>query len=274
MPLIRRALLAGLALAVAVPAGMIWREEWRPLTGPEITQRVAALMRYGAVQVPHDLAGADHPEAALMTQVAAGKVLTKAESQRYRLAIQGVLADNQRMFGLLDNNIVFASDVGPDDPNNCGSMGIAGRHDHHAASAASNFAEMEASLVALETAGPLGRIRHANRAYKSLTDLMVHLAPAQASVILANSPTLPEGADPSRAALFEAFRTAMTEAGFAAIGSVEHGAALTRARQAFAGLALAVQARVTARLSPLEQRLAGRWLSIQSVSPRLELTAP
>lgn len=274
MPLIRRSLLAGLALAVAVPAGLIWREPWQPMTAPEISERVAALMRYGAVDVPHDMAGADHPQAALMARVAAGEVLTVAESARYRLAIQGVLADHQRMFAVLDNNIVFAADVGPNEPNNCGGTGIAGRHDHHAASAASNFAEMEASLAALQTAGPLGRIRHANRAYKSLTDLMVHLAPAQASVMLADQPALPAGADPARAALFDAFRTAMTQAGFVPIGSAEQDAALTRARSAFEKLAWEVQGAVTTQLSPLEQRLAGRWLSIQSVSPRLVLPSP
>lgn len=271
MPMIRRVLLGAAAAVVLVPAVLIWREPWLPMTGQEISQRVAALMRYGAVDVPHQMAGPDHPQAALMARVAADEFLTADESTRYRLAIQAVLADNQRHFALLDNNLVFASDVGPQDPNNCGSLGIAGLHDHHAASAASNFAEMEASLAALKTGGPLGRIRHANRAYKSLTDLMVHLAPAQASVMLMDHPALPGGADPARAAAFDTFRRAMAAAGFAPLGSPEHRAALAAAKAAFADLATSVQTTVTDQLSPLEQRLAGRWLALQSVSPRLNL---
>ena len=265
-------LLAGTAMVVVlVPAVLIWRQPWQPMTPAQLAAHVRALMRYGAVDVPHDMAGPDHPLAALMARVAAGEALSPAESTGYRLAIQAVLADNQRLFTLLDNNIVLASDAGPDDRNNCGSLGIAGRHDLHAASAASNFAEMEASLTALNMAGPLGRIRHANRAYKSLTDLMVHLAPAQASVMLQGQPALPDTADPDRTAAFEAFRHAMTEAGFAPIGSPQHRAALAAAQAAFATLAANVQTTITARLSPLEQRLAGRWLSLQSISPRLDL---
>lgn len=267
-----RRVAGGLALIVLLGGTVIlWREPWLAFDAVQMRAQVAALMHYGAVDVPHDMAGAEHPEAALLARVAAGGELSAAESVRYRLAIQNVLVDNQTLFGLLDNNIVFASDVGPNDPNNCSGQGIAGRHDLHAASAASNFAEMEASLAALAAAAPLGRIRHANRAYKSLTDLMVHLAPAQASVILMDQPPLPPAADPARAAAFDAFRRAMTDAGFAPIGSPAHKAALDQAKAAFSDLALLVQDRVTAQLSPIEQRLAGRWLALQSVSPRLNV---
>ncbi len=269
MPIIRK-ILALIACAVVLPVAiLIWREPWQPMTKDEVAQKIAALLRYGAIDVPHNMAGPDHAQSALMQRVADGGMLSVAESARYRIAIQGVLADRQRMFAFLDNNTIFASDAGPNDPNNCGGLGIGGRHDLHAASAASNFAEMEISLAAINTAGPLGRIRHANRAYKSLTDLMVHLAPAQASVMLNVQPDLPADADMARAQIFDRFRSAMTDAGFAPIGSTAHKDALDRATSAFEDLALSVQSTVTDRLSPLEQRLAGRWLSIQSVSPRL-----
>ncbi len=264
-----RVAITTICAAVLVPAALIWQEPWQPMPPDDIARRVAALLRYGAVEVPHQMAGLDHPAAELMAKVASGKALTAAESALYRKAVQGVLADSQTLFAILDNNIIFASDTGPNDPNNCGGQGISGRHDLHAASAVSNFAELEASLTALQTAGFLARIRHANRAYKSLTDLMVHLAPAQASVMLAAQPPLPPNADPARAATFDAFRLAMTKAGFAPINSPDHRAALTTAQTAFADLSLSVQSAVTAQLSPLEQRIAGRWLSLQSVSPRL-----
>jgi hypothetical protein len=273
MPVIRK-LALGIAFGIViVPAALIWREPWLPMTAPEIAVRTAALWRYGAVDVPHDMAGPENPKAGLMVRVAKGEELSAPDSTAYRLAIQQVLAANQRLFAVLDNNIVFASDTGPNDPNNCGGTGIAGRHDLHAASAASNFAELDASLKALSTAGPLGRIRHANRAYKSLTDLMVHLAPAVHSVVLKNSPALPETADPALAQGFEHFRLAMTEASFAPIGSAAYNQALDQAQTAYAALVLTTQTRIIATLSPLEQRLAGRWLSLQSVSPRLTLPA-
>lgn len=271
MPMIRKIVAFSATAAILVPVLLVWREPWQEMDEAAITVRVAALLRYGAMDVPHEMAGPDHPQAALLARVAAGETLTVDESTLYRVAIQGVLADNQGLFKLLDNNIVFASDTGPDDPNNCGGLGIAGKHDLHAASAASNFAEMEASLAALETAGSFGRIRHANRAYKSLTDLMVHLAPAPASVMLQDQPALPRGANAMRAAGFDRFRRAMTNAAFAPIGSPEHKDALITAQVAYAALALAVQGAITANLSPLEQRLAGRWLAVQSVSPRLDV---
>lgn len=271
---IGKALLILLGLATLAASVLVALEPWQPLTPPEIQTRVAALFRYGAYDVPHEMAGPDHPDAALLAEVAAGGDLSDAESRQYRRAIQGVLAQRQGLFRLLDNNIAFATDAGPDDPNNCGGTGIAGRHDLHDASALSNFAEMEASLAALRNAGPLGRIRHANRAYKSLTDLMVHLAPATQSVVLGTMAPLPDTADRNRGALFAGFRQAMHEASFAPLGSARYKVAITRAEMAYADLALAVQAEVTGHLSPMEQRLAGRWLSIQSISPRLAVPIP
>jgi hypothetical protein len=269
MPIIRKVLWGVAAATLLGPVVLIWREPWQPMDAGTITANVAALMHYGAIDVPHDMAGPGHPEAALMQRVGAGETLSTAESARYRMAIQGVLADHQTLFRLLDNNLIFATDVAMNDPNNCGGFGIAGRHDLHAASAASNFAELEASLAALNTAGWLGRIRHANRAYKSLTDLMVHLAPAQASVMQAHHPALPDNANAMRAAQFTLFRKAMTNAGFAKVNSAEQRQALEDARMAFSALATAVQAAVITQLSPMQQRLAGRWLAVQSLSPRL-----
>ncbi len=259
------------ALAIVLPTTAVLTAPWQPMTTPQIAAHVAALHRYGAIDVPQEMAGLGHPLRALMQRAAAGEALDVPESARYRIAIQAVLAQHQTMFSLLDNNIVFAADVGPNVANNCGSFGIAGRHDLHSASAASNFAEMEASLAALPHAGFLGRIRHANRAYKSLTDLMVHLAPASVSVMQADQPPLPEDADPARAAAFDSFRRAMAYAGFAPINSPAYHAAIGQAMAAFETLASQVQLAVTSQLSPFEQRFAGRWLAPQSISPRLSL---
>jgi hypothetical protein len=266
---LRRVLAAGLGVALIGGLTVLARQPFAPLSQASLAAHTAALFRYGAIDVPQKLAG--DLDATLLAQVASGAELSAADSARYRQSIQAVLAAHQTLFRALDNNLTFAVDFASLDPNNCGSNGIAGKHDLHAASAASNFAEMDADLRALATAGPIGRIYLANEAYKDLTDLMVHLAPATQSVVVAQAPALPLDADPARAADFETFRAAMRRASFAPINSPAYQAALTQALAAFTALAENVQAEVTAQLSPLEQRIAGRWLALQSVSPQLGL---
>ncbi len=261
-------LILGLSLAVA---GGIALQSATPFTPDEMRLRVAALWRYGAIEVPFQMATKNDPARGLMMRVAAGEALDAPDSARFRRAMQAVLADHQTLFALLDNNLCLVRDSGAGEANNVGEMGIAGLHDLHAASAASNFAEMTADLAALDQAGALRRIYLANEAYKDLTDLMVHLAPAMHSVVVSAAPALPEGVDPELAQDFEAFRAAMRVASFAPINSPTYLSAVAQAQARYTDLALAVQARVTARLTPLEQKIAGRWLAVQGVQPRLTL---
>jgi hypothetical protein len=260
----------GLAVVLGGAVGILLQPV-SPFSREEMALRVVALWRYGAVEVPAQMAAADDPAQGLMARVAAGEVLDSAESARYRRAIQGVLAAHQGLFGLLDNNLCLVENAAPQEANNVGGIGIAGLHDWHAASAASNFDEMQGDLAGLATAGTFGRIYLANEAYKDLTDLMVHLAPATHSVVVGPAPALPEGADPGLADDFAAFRRAMTEASFAEINSADYLSARARALDAYTDLAMAVQGQITAQLSPLEQRVAGRWLALQGVQPRLIL---
>lgn len=256
---------------VAVAATMVMLQPAEPFTSEEMALRVAALWRYGAVDVPTQLAKTDDPAADLMAKVAAGQILDAAQSSTYRRAIQSVLAEHQTLFALLDNNLCLVQDAGADEANNVGSTGIAGLHDLHAASAASNFAEMQADLAELASAGSLRRIYLANEAYKDLTDLMVHLAPATHSVVVGETPALPAEADPALTQSFETFRNEMLKAGFTPVNSPEYLASVAKAQVAYTALALMVQDRVTTRLTPLEQKIAGRWLAVQGVQPRLVL---
>lgn len=267
-----RRLFGGVGLAMVVAAvAVVALQSARAFTPPEMARRVAALWRYGAIEVPHQLAAKDDPAQNLMDRVAAGEALSDADSARYRQAMQAVLADHQSLFALLDNNLCLAQDVAPEQTNNLGTRGIPGLHDLHAASAASNFAEMQADLEALPGAGAVRRIYLANEAYKDLTDLMLHLAPAIHSVVLTDDPALPVPSDPQLSQGFETFRTAMRMASFAPVNSPEYVAAIARAQSAYTDLALQVQAQITAHLSPLEQKIAGRWLALQGVQPRLTL---
>jgi hypothetical protein len=267
----KRGLLALVLGSVAAGVAVVASQPATPFTADEINLRVAALWRYGAVEVPAQMARRDDPAQALMTRVAAGDRLDATESAAYRRAIQGVLAEHQGLFALLDNNLCLVQDAGEGDANNIGGVGIAGLHDLHAASAVSNFTEMQADLSALTTAGALRRIYLANEAYKDLTDLMVHLAPAMHSVVVAEAPALPAGGDTALATDFERFRDAMRVASFATINSPDYLAAVTKAQAAYSDLALRVQDSVTKRLSPFEQKIAGRWLALQGVQPRLDL---
>lgn len=254
------------ALLIAIIAG----QSATPFSRVEMAVRVAALWRYGAVDVPQGMAAKDDPAQDLMAKVAAGTVLNAQDSAQYRRAMQAVLADNQRLFRLLDNNLCLVRDAAGS-ANNVGGTGIAGLHDLHSASALSNYTELQSDLAALDSAGSLRRIYLANEAYKDLTDLMVHLAPAMHSVVLAEAPALPADSDPELAAQFDGFRTAMQTASFAPINSPPYLDAVSAAQAAYTDLAMTVQARITARLSPLEQKIAGRWLAVQSVQPRLTL---
>jgi hypothetical protein len=265
---LRRILAVGLGFGLIGGVVVLAMQPSAPMSRASLAAHSAALFRYGAVDVPQQLAGESDD---VMRRVAAGDLLSTTESAAYRQQIQAVLAAHQTLFSSLDNNLIFAVDFAATDPNNCGGAGIAGKHDLHAASAASNFAELDADLQALENAGMLRRIYLANEAYKDLTDLMVHLAPATHSVVAGAAPALPTDADQSRALLFETFRHAMTRASFAPINSPEYQSAIALALLAFTDLAVNVQTQVTTHLSPLEQRIAGRWLAIQSVSPQLGL---
>lgn len=268
-----RRLLGGFFLCI--PAGLaavIALQPATPFTRSEIQARVAALWRYGAIEVPHQMAPSDDPARPLMARVAAGEVLDAAESATYRRAMQAVLADHQRLFAALDNNLCLASNAGDGTQNNVGGTGIAGQHDLHAASAVSNFDEMQADLTQLAAAGPMRKIYLANEAYKNLTDLMVHLAPAMHSVVVARAPALSEGGDPTLARSFTAFQSAMTEASFADINSAAYLTAVTNAQRAYADLVGQVQTQITHQLSPLEHKIAGRWLAIQGIQPRLTLS--
>lgn len=260
----------GLGLALSAAVVVILAQDSRPFTQPEIAIRAQALFRYGAVEVPHGLLPKGDPMAPLFAQVALGAALDSAQSAAYRARFQQVLFAYQPLFRALDDDLHLAQDAGMTMGNNIGTMGIAGRHDLHAASAKANFTELAQGLAALPHAGAVRKILLANQSYKDLTDLMVHLAPAVHSVDLTDNPALPD-LDPALSRPFDTFRTALKRAEFAPVGSADYRNAIAEGVTAYAGLVGEVQRQITANLTPLEQKLAGRWLSLQSVSPQLTL---
>lgn len=254
----------------AILVSVIALQDATSFTSSQVHGRSAALFVYGSTDVPHDMAGQDHPHQPLFALVESGAELSTDDSQTYRIAFQAVLAANQRLFRALDNNLVFATDHAMDAVNSVSGSGIVGKHDLHAESALSNFVELSESLEQLSTVGSIRRIMLANRAYKSLTDLMVHLAPAVHSIVVDEVIELPQQ-DEALVASFDAFRMAFHRAGFAPINSPMYLQEIEMGVAAYASLVSQVQAIIVSRLSPLEHQISGRWLAIQSVSPQLSL---
>jgi hypothetical protein len=257
--------LGALALVITIAA-----QDATPFSKADLDKRAAALFVYGSIEVPHNLAASDHPQRDLFDRVAAGETLSQGDSQTYRYAFQGVLAAHQRLFQTLDDNLVFATDHAMAAQNSVHGLGISGKHDLHAASALSNFVELSGNLDNLGDAGPFRRIFLANEAYKNLTDLMVHLAPAVHSVVVNQLDELPID-NGALGQSFDVFRTSLQQAGFAQINSVEYHAAIAKGVASYADLADVVQGTIIAELSPFEHKIAGRWLALQSVSPQLLL---
>lgn len=265
-----RGFLGLISVLVVALIGIIVLQDATPFTPTEMKQRASALFAYGSVEVPHDMAKQDHPHQQLFSTVQSGAALSAEASQTYRTAFQSVLAENQGLFRALDNNLVFATDHAMETANSISGSGIAGTHDLHAASARSNFYELSNSLDQLSTVGSVRRILLANKAYKSLTDLMVHLAPAVHSVVVDEMMELPGPAN-QLTQTFDEFRSAFHRASFAPINSATYWQEIEIGVAAYASLATQVQTQVVSHLSPFEHQMSGRWLAFQSVSPQLSI---
>jgi hypothetical protein len=273
----RRALkVGGGVLAVVAVAAVVYvlRADSRPLTRDEITAFVDGLNESAAVDTPYRKLMTSEQRtanAALLGTVESGRVLSPAESAAYRLLYQETLRENQRYLSLFDGELTVRRDQGMGEPNNVGGTGIQGAHDHHDASARANFARLLSSLHSIETAGgwtgSFTRIRAGRSGYKNLTDIVLHLGTApQTKSVVYEKPGQP-WADPALGACFESMLQAFKAAQFSDVNSPDYVAAVHRALDQYDDLVWTTQARIAGGLGPLERRLAGRWLSLQSLSP-------
>jgi len=273
----RRALkMGGALLAVGLAAFFIFAftSSTRPFARDEITSLVDRLNEGAAIDTPHRrLIDSDRriANAVLLGTVESGRVLSSAESKAYRLLYQETLRENQRYLALFDGELTVRQDHGIGERNNVDGTGIEGAHDHHDASARANFAKLLSSLRAIETAdgvlGTLTRIRQARSAYKNLTDIVLHLGTAPHTKSVAYQKPDRPWPDQGLGARFESMLEAFKAAQFADVNSAAYVAAVHRALDGYDEIVAETQARVGRRLGPVEQRLAGRWLSLQSLSP-------
>lgn len=263
----------GLAFILSMPHG--------PHSARDVRLYTSLLNEIAAIDVPHNSFLSDGQRAAnsdLLRRVESGNELTSQQSRIYRQLIQDTLLDHQSRLVWLDSGLTVMPDVGMADTNNIGGTGIPGRHDHHDISARRNFSDLTTAVQRLETANgvtaPIVRVFNANRAYKNLTDIILHLAVAAHSVSVEYVPSDQEAERGTMAADFESMLMAYKIAQFAPVNSPTYTAQIGRAMDAYDRIVLAVQARINQRLSPLEQRLAGRWLALHTIAPQPNLTMP
>lgn len=265
---------SALILAAAVAGLLIWQisSTARPMPPARIATLTDRLFEFGATGFVHDRYSG--PEAALFDCVLRGAALTPAQSVRYREAFTAYLLAQQELFVRLDADLHLATDFRASAPNNTGGTGLPGTHDQHDLSALANLTDMHRSLTALPRSGPVHRIRLANNIAKDLTDLMVHLAPAVHARAILSPEALPPGLPAEIAAPFSRFYAGIKAAQAAPINGPAYWAALDDALAGYAALASVVQDRTRAHQGPVSRAVSGRWMSLQTVAPRLTQSAP
>jgi len=259
--------------------GFILTRDNRPHGARDVRLFTSLLNEIAAIDVPHNSFLTDderRQNAGLLGLVESGTDLSPEQSQSYRRLMLATLHKHQSRLVWLDSNLTVLTDVCMDEPNNVGGSGIAGRHDHHDVSARRNFADLVMALEHIDAAGgvmaPFVRVYRANQAYKNLTDIILHLAVSVHSVSVPYRPPEQDVEAGSMAADFEAMLVAYKVAQFAPVNGTVYVAQIGRAMDAYDRLVLTVQARINQRLSPLERRLAGRWLAIHTVAPQPDRT--
>lgn len=244
-----------------------------PLAPGAISGKVDRINEGAGVIVPHKSLDdgktrAQHLE--LFQQVESGAALSQADSDRYRVIYQELLARHQRFLSLFDGNLTVLHDVGMSLANNVHGKGIDGSHDHHDASARSNFRDMRDAMARVASAGgPLAwfvRIKNAVSANKDLMDILLHLATApQTKSVPYMAPAVQPG-DPIEA-MFEDVLREFKLAQFEPVNSPGYNAHIVLALNHYDRLVRGVQDAEYAHLGPLERTLAGTWSGWQALSP-------
>jgi hypothetical protein len=278
MGVFKKILASAAALTIALGATLIARTNPDPWSAEEITRLTVGLNEAAAIGVPHGFLMSNVERAAhlaLLEKVEVGAVLTPAESLEYRYIFQKTLQESQRFLGAFDGELTIIPDHAMDMANNVETKGIAGYHDHHDVSARANFAALLQSLLALDQAeNAFARMRYANAAQKDLVDLISHMGVAPHTVSVPYLPPAKAWPDAELGAEFEGMMKAFKDAQFEAVNSTAYWAAIDVALENYAALILSVQAHVVAHTAPWERRVAGRFLSPQTLAPPVDLHRP
>jgi len=253
--------------------GYLLTQSCAPHSRAELRAMTDKLNEVAAVRVPHDDLMSDEmrqANAELIARVDRGEELSAEDSRVYReMGLQNLL-ENQTLLSYLDTQFQALTDVGMEHDNNVGGKGIAGRHDHHDASARANFAAILADLEEIKDAGFLGRIWKAMRIYKNSADLIIHMGPAPQSVSVPYEPLSEPWPDAELGGLFETFLESYKEMQFAPVNSEAYVTPLHRGLDAYDTLVYSIQSQVAPLMGWADCRIAGNWLSFQQVAPPLD----
>lgn len=247
----------------------------QPWSAQEIARLTAGLNEAAAIGVPHDFlmdTKVRNSHLTLLEKVEAGTVLTINESQAYRQLFQETLLDGQRFLAAFDAQLSVLPDHAMHIRNNVNGDGIAGHHDHHDLSARANFAGLLDSLQHLESAKTaLGRIMAANAAQKDLVDLISHLGVAPHTVSVPYEAPITPWHDDELGSLFEAMLKSFKDAQFSLVNSPHYWSLIDDGLMHYNALILTVQDRVTAKTTDWERRIAGRFMSKQTLAPPVDI---
>jgi hypothetical protein len=241
-------------------------------TPQEISDLTDILNEAASVIAPHKSLGKKirFENVSLFEKVEKGTELTERESAEYRKHYQQIVLNNQLFFWSYDHQVTVMPDVGMDAANNVGGQGIAGKHDHHDASARINLGLLKGNLERIDAASGVmaspARIYAAIKAHKNLTDLMLHFGTVPQTVSVGYAPAA-FAPDDALAANFETMLREYKTAQFAPVNSPAYVNALHAALAAYDKMIIEVQDHVRSKLGPVERTLAGRWLAWQSLTP-------
>jgi hypothetical protein len=241
-------------------------------TVAEISHRADLINEKAGIDTPHKTLGKKTREAnlALFEKVERGEPLTAEESASYRVLYQSILKESQSKLARLDHELTVLTDFMPAEHNNVGTLGIAGSHDHHDASAGANLAALRQDLARLEGAAgvfaSITRVKAAIGAYKDLDDVILHMATAPQTKSV---PRVPEAPTDAMQEHFEALMLHFKRAQFEPVNSPAYAAEIHSALDRYVALVSLVQDRVYAQLGPVERSLSGRWGEWRSLTPPL-----
>ncbi len=265
-------------LLLILALGYLWLA---PVPAPQsaatISSKVKALHETASIWVPHldidkgQLRAAHLP---LFEKVETGQLLTEEEGKQYRQLYQQLLLENQTFFSHFDSQLAAITDLGMDQHNNVGGLGIEGHHDHHDQSARNNFDQIEKSLLLLKADSnnsrsgfSISRIKNAIFIYKNMNDILFHLATVPHTKSIHYHPLAGEFA--SERKIFESMLAHFKTAQFILVNSDEYKYEIKSALEQYNQLVLASEAIVHQSLSPVELKVVGNWCGWQSLTPKV-----
>lgn len=208
----------------------------------------------------------------LLADVESGVILSKDNSVRYRHLFQDILHEHQNYLARFDAQLSVIADHAMQTDNNTQGQGISGHHDHHDLSALANFEEMLLSIEKLNTSRTfISRIVYANFVQKDLVDLISHVGVAPHTVSVGYEAPDQPWLNLALGAQFEAMLKAYKSAQFELVNSPQYWAAIDQGQSAYGLLILSVQEIVFSKTARWERRIAGRFLSLQTLAPPVDL---